>query len=261
MLPELDDGAGDLETAMAMARLAVADGITMTACTPHIYPGRFENTHAGIRDACQKLQKELNSAGIALQLTYGADIQVAPELIDKLAGGVLPTVHGSRYFLFEPPHHVSLPPLNDILGEVLQAGFVPIITHPERLFYVNVDYEKFVEAARMGAWIQLTGGSLLGRFGRKARSFSKRFLKDGITHLLASDGHNLTDRKPELASARDIAARIVGEEEAERLVMQRPAAVIANTPPLDIPPPPGLTPGAQVPGSGKRSLLGRLLPQ
>ena len=245
MLPGIDDGAQDLDTALQMARLAVADGITMTACTPHIYPGRFENTSAGIREACAQFQKELDKAGIPLQLTYGADIQVAPELTQGLAEGTLPTLHGSRYFLFEPPHHVSLPRLNDMMEEALVAGFVPIITHPERLFYIEDDYDNFAEAAQSGAWIQLTGGSLLGNFGRKAKAISERFLMDGITHLLASDGHNLKKRTPELGKARDAATQLVGAEEADRLVQQRPAAVIANTAPEDILLPSGLGANAE----------------
>ena len=34
MLPGIDDGAADLDTALEMARIAVADGIRLTACTP-----------------------------------------------------------------------------------------------------------------------------------------------------------------------------------------------------------------------------------
>lgn len=258
MLPGIDDGARDVDMALQMARLAVADGITMTACTPHIYPGRFENTSAGIREACEQFQRVLEAAKIPLQLTYGADIQVAPELTQRLADGTLPTLHGSRYFLFEPPHHVSLPRLNDMLEEVLLSGFIPIITHPERLFYIEEDYDHFVEAVHSGAWIQLTGGSLLGSFGRKAKSISERFLKDGITHLLASDGHNLKNRTPELGKARDAAAQLVGVEEADRLVQQRPAAVIANTAPDDVPLPPGLGTNAQVAATETRSRFHKL---
>ena len=258
MLPGIDDGAKDLDMALQMARIAVADGITMTACTPHIFPGRFDNTPAGIREACQQFQAELVAAGIPLQLTYGADIQIAPDLTQKLLDGTLPTLHGSRYFLFEPPHQVSFPRLNDMIEDALLAGFVPIITHPERLFYVETDYDKFVEAARNGAWIQLTGGSLLGRFGRRAKRVSERFLNDGITHLLASDGHNLKKRTPELGKARDAAARFVGEEEADRLVQERPAAVIANTAPEDIPPPPKLGDNTHETTLKKRSWLDQL---
>ena len=56
MLPGIDDGARDMDTALAMARVAVADGITHTICTPHIYPGLYHNPAAGIRDATAALR-------------------------------------------------------------------------------------------------------------------------------------------------------------------------------------------------------------
>ena len=240
MLPGLDDGATDLEIALKMAKMAVADGITITACTPHIFPRRWENTVEGIRTACEQFRAQLTSADIPLQLVYGADIQIAPEMAQNLANKRLPTLHGSRYFLFEPPHQLSYPGLNDMMSEVQSAGFIPIITHPERLAYVESDYGKLVEAAHNGAWIQLTGGSLLGQFGRRARRMSERFLKDGVTHLLASDGHDLDKRAPVMSLARDAAARLVGAEEAKRLVLERPSAVLADRSPETIVAPPGL---------------------
>ena len=260
MLPGIDDGVRDLPTALKMAELAVADGITLTACTPHIYPGLFENTHEGISEAVSAFRRELYVAGIPLQLTYGADIQVVPDLVQGLQGGALPTLHGSRYFLFEPPHHVSLPRLGDLLHNALLSGYVPIITHPERLSYINSDYDMFLAAARQGAWIQLTGGSLLGRFGPRVKKVTERFLKDGVVHLLASDGHNLKNRTPELAEARDAAMALVGEEEAWRLVKQRPQAVLDNADPTQVPPPSGLDPNrASAARPEKKSWLSRLL--
>ena len=51
LLPGIDDGPLSLEVSLAMARIAVADGIRVTACTPHIYPGLYENEADGIRGA------------------------------------------------------------------------------------------------------------------------------------------------------------------------------------------------------------------
>ena len=55
MLPGIDDGAVDLDMAIAMARMSVADGVHTVACTPHIYPGLYENTEQGITDAVASL--------------------------------------------------------------------------------------------------------------------------------------------------------------------------------------------------------------
>ena len=242
ILPGIDDGAGDLETSLQMARIAVADGITLMACTPHIYPGRWDNTFAEIKLACQSLRMELELAEIPLQLTTGADIQVVPELAKRLTKGELPTLNDSRYFLFEPPHHVSLPRIDEIISETIQAGFVPVITHPERLFYIEKDFDMFAECARNGAWIQLTAGSLTGAFGRKPKSYSERFLKQGLVHLLATDAHNTKNRRPELAKANKIAARYVGQEEADRMVTGRPQLILDDEEPDFLPLPSGAQP-------------------
>lgn len=240
ILPGIDDGARNLETALEMARMAVSDGIDVMACTPHIYPGRWENTAAEIKLAAESFKLELAREKIPLVLITGADIQVVPDMSRKLNCGELPTLNGSRYFLFEPPHHVSLPRLDDIVGECLKAGFIPVITHPERLFYINDDYSLFSECARMGAWIQITAGSLMGRFGKKPRLISERFLKDGLVHLIASDAHNTTNRRPELAKACKLASRFIGKEEADRMVSGRPELILEDAEPDKLPLPPSL---------------------
>lgn len=244
MLPGIDDGAPDLETALAMARIAVADGITMTACTPHIYPGLFENTAESIAQAMAALQTDLQQAGIPLELTYGADIQLVPELVQCLRGGSYPTIHGSRYFLFEPPHHTVPVRFEESIFDAMTSGFVPVITHPERLTWLDDEhYPWFVAAARQGAWLQLTAGAVTGRFGRRARYWAERFLDDGLVAILATDAHEPEHRPPLLAEGREAAAARVGPEEADRLVIGRPKAVIQNCPASEVPVPPGLALG------------------
>lgn len=132
LLPGIDDGAPDLETSLEMARIAFADGIRTLACTPHIYPGVYENTGDGIRQAVAALQKALDEAEIALKLVVGADIHVDPDLLLKLRGGEAPTLGGTRYFLLEPPHHVALPRIADFVFNLVAAGYTP--DHAPRAF-------------------------------------------------------------------------------------------------------------------------------
>lgn len=87
MLPGIDDGARDLDTALSMARLVVDDGITTTVCTPHIYPGLFDNTGEGIQAAVVDFRDALKRAQIPLEITSGADIQITPDLVHGLRSG------------------------------------------------------------------------------------------------------------------------------------------------------------------------------
>ncbi|HYN77845.1 MAG TPA: CpsB/CapC family capsule biosynthesis tyrosine phosphatase [Lamprocystis sp. (in: g-proteobacteria)] len=231
LLPGIDDGAPDLATALAMARIAVADGIQVMACTPHIYPGLYENAGPAIREAVAALQEQLDQADIVLRLTHGADTHIAPDLIAGLRSGRVPSLHDSRYFLLEPPHHVAPPRLEETVFNLMAAGYVPVITHPERLSWIADRYQVFVELARKGVWMQVTAGSLTGRFGATAKYWGERLLDEGLVHILATDAHDVTRRSPLLAEGRRAAERWVGAAEAEHLVIARPRGILDNRDP------------------------------
>lgn len=236
LLPGIDDGAPDLEAALSMARTAVADGIKEVACTPHIYPGLFENDAAGIRLQVESLRGHLAEAGIPLKLSSGADTHVMPDLLARLRSGTAPTLNDSRYFLLEPPHHVAPPNFVGFAFNFLAAGYVPVITHPERLGWIEEQYHIFCDLADKGVWLQVTAGSLTGRFGPAARYWGERMLDEGRVHLLATDAHNADNRPPLLAEGREAAAKWVGGEEARHLVETRPIGILDNVAPEAMPP-------------------------
>ncbi|MGL4232937.1 MAG: tyrosine-protein phosphatase [Casimicrobium sp.] len=240
LLPGIDDGAPDLETSVAMARIAVDDGIKTIFCTPHIYPGLYENNGEDIKRRVAQLQLVLRERGIDLDLSYGADAHLVPALLDDIRSGKVPTLGGSRYVLVEPSHHVRPPRFREAVFAVTVAGYVPVITHPERLTWIADHYDDFVSIARSGAWLQVTAGALIGRFGRTAQYFSEKFLDEGYVAVLASDAHTVNKRAPQMAEARVVAANLVGAAEADRLVVDRPRLVVENRPASEIAPPPAL---------------------
>lgn len=237
ILPGIDDGAKTLDDSLAMARIAVADGIHTLACTPHIYPGMYMNDGPGIARARDRLQAELDRHGIPLKLVVGADVHLVPGLIDGLRSGRVPTLNGSRYFLLEPSHTTPPPRLEDQVFELIVAGYTPIVTHPERLSWVEGHYPVFLRLIAQGAWMQVTAGALTGVFGKRARYWGERFIGEGHTHLLATDAHTTGRRLPRLTEGLEVARRLVGEREASRLVSERPNAVLNNLPPRDVAPP------------------------
>ncbi len=239
LLPGIDDGSPDLATSLEMARIAAADGIETVACTPHIYPGLYENTGPKIAAAVTALQDLLTEHGIALQLVVGADAHLVPDMVAKVRSGAIPTLAGSRYLLFEPPHHVAPPGFEESVFQLVAAGYTPVITHPERLTWIAEHHAAFTRLVRGGAWLQVTAGSLTGRFGTEARYWGERLLDEGQVHLLATDAHRPTRRPPLLAEGRQAAEKWVGAEEAARLVLDRPRAILEDTPATLVAPPSG----------------------
>ena len=52
----LDDGASSIETSLAMARMAVADGITHVVCSPHAN-GQYEYVPDVVANRIAELQR------------------------------------------------------------------------------------------------------------------------------------------------------------------------------------------------------------
>lgn len=256
LLPGTDDGAPDEAASLAMARIAVADGIGVLACTPHVYPGVFENDTVAIAAAIARLQAKLDSEGIGLRLTIGADAHLTRELLGRLGDRTVPTLAGSRYFLLEPPHHVAPPRFEQAVFDFLVAGYVPVITHPERLSWIAQHYASFRNVVRAGAWLQVTAGSLNGRFGSGAQRFADKLLDDGLVHVLATDAHSIHHRPPLLTEGWKAAEKWVGTDEAFRLVVERPQAILDNRPPQEVALVPALRDGEVNPQ--RRGFLARL---
>jgi len=228
ILPGIDDGAPDLAVALEMARMAVADGIVTVACTPHIMPGAYKNTGESIEAAVTRLAAALEEAAIPLHLVTGADVHLAPNLLHELRNGRVPTIGRSRYFLLEPPHHILPPRLHEFVFGLVAAGYVPILTHPERLSWIETHHDLIGRLASAGMLMQVTAGSLTGRFGRRARYWSQRLLDQEVVHLLATDAHGTESRPPVLSRARDVVADRFGDATAIRLVVTNPLRILEN---------------------------------
>lgn len=255
LLPGFDDGSPDYETSLEMARAFVDQGVRCAACTPHIMPGLYHNSGPQIRKAVAELQKRFDADGVALKLVPGADNHITPDFVAGLQRGHLLTIADSAYVLVEPPHHVAPARLEDLFFDILLGGYIPVLTHPERLSWIEQKYDVVEKLAAKGVWMQITSGSVCGRFGRRPKYWAERMLQEGLVHILASDAHNTTSRRPDLRDGRDKAAKIVGPEEAHHLVATRPLGILRNKAPNELPPPgcgEAGEPAGDEPGKGQR---------
>lgn len=236
ILPGIDDGAADEAVSLEMARAYVAQGVRAVACTPHILPGVYHNSPQTIRTAVARLQARLDEEGLPLYLATGADNHVVADFVPGLKAGRLLTLGDTRYVLVEPPHNVAPPRLDDLVFGILLAGYMPIITHPERLKWIEGAYDLVCRLSARGVWMQVTSGSLTGRFGRRPQYWAERMVGEGQVQILASDAHDAQRRPPDLDKGFRAAERLVGTEEAIQMVSGRPSYILNDYPPADCAP-------------------------
>src|SRR3569832_925468 len=103
ILPGIDDGAGDWEESLALARAAVAGGITMVVATPHHADERYSNKALDVAALTVEFNERLLAARIPLSVRHGQEVRYHKELLDNLDRVELLTLADSRYLLLELP--------------------------------------------------------------------------------------------------------------------------------------------------------------
>lgn len=231
LLPGIDDGAQTLDDALSLARHAVAHGITHAVMTPHVQPGTYENTVAGIADAVDSFRQQLLTHGIALHIAAGGEVRICTELLEMVAMKQIPflgEVDGYQIMLLEFPHSHILPGSDQLVHWLLKQHIRPLIAHPERNKGIHADPDKIAPFVSMGCLLQVTAGAVAGHFGKVSRSCAQYFLEQGWVDVLATDAHNLQFRPPELAEGMRAAAQIIGEQAAHALVHENAYAIAGS---------------------------------
>jgi len=232
MLPAIDDGSRSLEQSLAMARIAVADGITTTVVTPHHLNGVYTNRAEQIHIAIKRLGSALRQARIELDLLPGSELHLTPELPEALACGSAMTI-GNRHkaALVELPVHTVPVGAERLLEQILAQGLQPVIAHPERNSELRRTPERLVEWVEMGCLGQVTVQSCTGRFGQAVQRAAETMVKAGSIHIAASDAHRDRRRIPELTPARAPIRRWTNDEVAKLLLEIYPQDLAAGRSP------------------------------
>jgi protein-tyrosine phosphatase len=236
ILPGVDDGAKNWEQSLEMARMAVADGITVMVATPHLFKGRTIdpsrlNTKKMILQHVAQLRDKLYEEKIPLEIVPGCDFPLGFESLKLLDdGGALTINDANRYLLLELPDTALPPALEGICFHLQSRGITPIITHPERHIIIQEMPYKLKRLIDLGCLVQMTGNSLTGWFGRGVKKISRQLVKLGYIHVLATDAHDPKRRPPLLSQAVTELSRLVGEKRARAMVQDIPQRIIAGEP-------------------------------
>jgi protein-tyrosine phosphatase len=238
ILPGLDDGSSSAEESLAMARLALQDGIHTIVATPHALDGIYNVTPAEITRGLASFRALLSRSGLDLRICAGSDVHLCPGMADRIKNGHVGTINNTgKYFLMElPPQTLPLGVKKEIFALKVQ-GITPIITHPERHPAILREINLLYDFIAMGALSQITAMSLTGEFGETVQRGAQELLKHRLVHVIASDAHAADRRPPLLSKAVREAAALTGSDAlAMSFVSDIPAKILAGEP-LDLPDP------------------------
>ena len=191
ILPGLDDGAKTMEEALFLAGKLASYGFKRAVCTSHstrLYP----NTPATVIPACERLQEEVDKAGIRLELTPSLEYRLIPEtwLEIREKGWLLPWE--GNHILVELP--ITRPEKMGVINPALEIrglvadGYQPVLAHPERYLWASMDDYRRWRAA--GAAFQRNLASLEGFYGPAPAERAAILLQEGFYSFLGTDTHS-----------------------------------------------------------------------
>lgn len=227
ILPEVDDGAKSWDMAVAMCRMAAADGITHMVATPHAND-RYHYDREYLSGLLGQLRERV---GDSLKLSLGCDFHLSYEnLQDALAHPERYVIADTHYMLVELSNYGVPAQTMDSFLKLGDRGITCVITHPERNPILRESPQRVVEWAEQGCVIQMTASALTGFWGERVRRAAHWLLEHNAVHVLSTDAHDTEKRVPVLSGAHDVAAEIAGEEVAQALVEGNPGAIVRSQP-------------------------------
>ncbi len=226
-LPEVDDGAETFEDAVAMCRMAAADGVTHIVATPHCnyqYPFQPE----GNQNKVTELQAVI---GDTPKLLLGCDFHLSYDNICQLVENRRHfTINRTPYVLVEFDDHFIPEQIDQVFYELQVAGLTPILTHPERNSVFRRKPDLLYHWVTRGCLVQVTAQSYTGGFGGEAQRFAQLWLERNLIHFFASDAHDTKHRPPVLSPCYQKLTAERGQGVADLLLKKNPEAVIKGVP-------------------------------
>lgn len=231
ILPEVDDGAWDMEAAVAMAKIARDSGVKKIITTPH-FKGEPKSLEAVgfLMHQRRLLQSRLKREKIEVELLPGAEVLCVPQTMELAQVGRLPTLGTGRYVLTEFYFDASAGFMDETLHGLRQMGYLPVVAHPERYGAVQRDPELAARWFHRGIVLQINKGSVLGAFGRRAEDAAVRMLCRGNAHIIASDAHSPHVRTTDLQPVRHWCLDHLGQAYTKILLEDNPGRIAAGKP-------------------------------
>ena len=211
VLPGIDDGSQSLEESLKLLRMEAEQGIRRVVATPHFYGhrdtlegflSRREAAATQLKEA-MKAESDLPQVLVAAEVYYFNGISETSVLKDL-------TVEGTDCVLIEMPMQEWTESMYREIARIPERqGLQPIIAHIDRYIRPLRRNSHVAKMEQLPVWIQANGEFFLNRM---TQNMALRMMKEERIHLLGSDCHNLSSRKPNLDEAEARIREKLGQE-------------------------------------------------
>jgi protein-tyrosine phosphatase len=231
ILPGVDDGAENFDEAVEMLRIAEENGTTDIVLTPHHLTRDLRGlkiTKDDILSRFETFKQSVSGMFPKLNLYVGAETYAGSNLYDAIENDQILTINNTRYVLIEFGFNDHARRAYNTMMALVDKGYVPIIAHPERYAFVKDDPMSIVGFLDSGALLQLNVGSLAGENGGASQEIAMMYLDDELASIVASDGHSVFQRNPDMSEAHAFVSSVFSSAYADDLFYHNPMSVLKD---------------------------------
>lgn len=226
----VDDGSDSLDESVRMLTLAASGGTKGIIATPHSnIPGSYENYWSkNLYTRLCEIRAAAKQNNIPVEIYAGQEIFCTPDILPLLSQNKLITLNNSRYVLIEFPFSEYADTAFSRVRRIFAEGYVPVIAHPERYYFIQEDEEALFRLSDYGCVLQMNKGSISGLFGENAEYTARFMLENGLVDCIASDGHSPYSRTPYLEDVHEMLSDDFDIDYADLLLVTNPTNIICN---------------------------------
>lgn len=190
IIPGIDDGAQTVADSILLAKKFKELGFKKLIATPHIMADYYRNTPETINRGLDILRNGLHENQIDLEVNAAAEYYLDETLERKVRQKEVLTF-GDNYLLFELSFINAPQNLIDFIKMMQDAGFKPVLAHPERYPYYYGSIENYMQIRETGCLLQMNSIALTGYYGTGAKKAAEEMTENHMIDFIGSDMHHL----------------------------------------------------------------------
>lgn len=190
LIPGIDDGSKDIEDSIRMIRKLKEFGYTKLITTPHIMSDFYRNTPDIINSGLDKVRAALSKEEDLkdMQIEAAAEYYLDAEFSELVKKKNMLTF-GNNHVLVEVSYLNEPDGIENVFFQIQMNGYKPVLAHPERYPFWQMNIEKFEEFKEKGVLLQININSLTKHYGPGAQKTAEKLIEKGLVSFVGTDCH------------------------------------------------------------------------
>ena len=189
LLPGIDDGAASIEDSFFIIDSMKEIGFSQCIATPHVFQDVWNNTESKIEQVAAETKVAFDRNGEVIPMRAAAEYMMDMSFFKRLKTEKLLTIK-DNYVLVEMSYINAPNQLYEILFDLQNEDYIPVLAHPERYLYYFSNFNEYEKLKNAGCKFQLNLLSAVGYYGEGVLQLADKLISKGMIDFVGSDIHH-----------------------------------------------------------------------